>query len=424
MTEEPSGQRPPAGPPGAVARRTLLAAAGVLLLPAAARAGRGVTEAALWRDGATTTLTLRLPATTRWTLFPVPDPPRLVLDLLATPWQVPALPAGAGIVHGVRAATNRPGVTRVVLDLAEPAALRLAAFDAERMALVVAIEPAPLEVFMQQSAQGPVLLPPTPTVRDTARAQTASLARPLPRPPDWPRDAPPLARPPLVVIDPGHGGRDPGAIGARGTFEKHIVLAAARDLRDSLRERRRYRVLMTRDRDVFIPLADRVSLAQTRQADLLLSIHADALDDRSVRGASVYTLAADASDPLAERLALAQNRSGERGVATAGMTPAEARALIARVRRETTNRSTRMARHAVRALAQTTTMLPRPHREAGFAVLKAPDVPSVLIELGMMSNAEDEALLRRREHRLRLARAIAAAVDRHFAETAPIQIAG
>lgn len=393
-------------------RALLLAGAGSMASTTAAAAV--VSEASLWRDGASVVLALGLPPGARFDLFAVPDPPRLVLDLHRLRWAVPVLPPGVGVVRALRAGLNRPGVTRVVLDLAEPAAVRHAAYEASGGRLVIALEPAPLEVFLAQSLRGPLA-----AARTAPALQSVALARPLPVPPAWPPRPPQPSFRPLVVLDPGHGGRDPGAIGARGTLEKHIVLAAARDLRAALLERRRYRVAMTRERDVFVPLADRTAFAQQRQADLFLSLHADGLDDRSVRGASVYTLAADASDPIAERLAASHNRGGR-----PRSDEASARALIAQVRRETGRRSVQMARLTVQALARETPLLPRPHREAGFVVLKSPDVPSVLIELGFLSNAEDEALLRRPDHRNRLARAIAEAVDRHFAAAPPMQVAG
>ncbi len=398
-----------------LSRRALLLAGATGLAPGGAGA-TVIANAALWHDGTASVFALRIPPDTRFDLFPVPDPPRLVLDVHRPRWAAPSPPPPTGLVRGVRTGLNRPGVTRVVLDLVQPVAVRNAVFDAASSRLLLVLEAAPLEVFLAQALRGPLI-----GGRATPTLQTAALARPLPIPPHPPARPPPQAPRPLVVLDPGHGGHDPGAIGARGTFEKHIVLAAARDLRAALLERRRYRVAMTRERDVFVPLAERVALAQARRADLFLSIHADALEDRSVRGASVYTLAADASDPIAERLAAAHNRGGRRRTRA---DEAAARALIAQVQRETGRRSVQLARLTVQALARETVLLPRPHREAGFVVLKSPDVPSLLIELGFLSNREDEALLRRADHRRRLARAIAEAVDRHFAASPSIQLAG
>jgi len=397
----------------ALSRRTLLLVGTGGLVPMAAGATE-IAEVRLWREGAASVFALRLPPGARFALFPVPDPPRLVLDLHRLRWSGAPLPPGVGLVRGVRAGLNRPGVTRIVLDLAEPAAVRQAGVDPGLGMFVIALEPAPLEVFLAQGLHGPAAASPAAVARSSA-----ALARPFSPPPSWPPRTPNAAPPPLVVLDPGHGGRDPGAIGPRGTQEKHVALAAARDLRAALLADRRYRVAMTRDRDVFVPLADRAAFAQARRADLFLSLHADALEDRTVRGASVYTLAADASDPIAERLAAAHNRGpGSRAAAAA------ARAAFPQVRRETEQRSSQMARLAVQALARETPLLARPHREAAFVVLKSPDVPSVLIELGFLSNVQDEAMLRRPDHRRRLAHAIAEAVDRHFAASPPIRLAG
>jgi N-acetylmuramoyl-L-alanine amidase len=182
---------------------------------------------------------------------------------------------------------------------------------------------------------------------------------------------------------------------------------------------------MTRTRDVFVPLAERVRFAQSRNAALFLSIHADALDDASVRGASVYTLAEHASDSIAERIARNENRADRFvGPSFQGVTPEVARILISLVRRETLNGSARMARHAVASLRREVPMLPNSHRFAGFVVLKAPDVPSVLIEMGFMSSRADEALLRRADHRRKLAAAMAEAVQRYLDEAVPVHAAG
>jgi N-acetylmuramoyl-L-alanine amidase len=227
------------------------------------------------------------------------------------------------------------------------------------------------------------------------------------------------------MLDPGHGGRDPGAIGPGRTQEKHITLSAALELRRILERQGRVRVVMTRTRDVFVPLPDRVRAAQRAEADLFVSIHADALDDRSVRGASVYTLSERASDPLAERVARNENRADRfAGPDFAGVSPEAAQILISLVRRDTLNGAARMARLAVSSLAQDVTMLPNSHRFAGFMVLKAPEVPSVLVEMGFLSNRQDEALLRQPEHRRVVATAMARAVEGWFSEVGALQTAG
>jgi len=380
-----------------------------LVLPAAAlvlRAARATaaTGATLVHEGAATRFTLAISEAPGFSLFTLGNPPRVVIDLPGVVWSGGEPPAGAGLVQGMRVGLNRPGVTRVVLDLARPVSVdRAEVVEAARgRALVVSLSPAPESVFLRQTATSASARP---------EAQAARPAQP--------------ARKPLVMLDPGHGGRDPGAIGPARTQEKHITLAAAAEVRRVLEQAGRVRVAMTRTRDVFVPLPDRVRAAQRANADLFVSIHADALDDRSVRGASVYTLAERASDPLAERIARNENQADRfAGPAFAGVTPEAAQILISLVRRDTLNGAARMARITVSSLAQDLTMLPNSHRFAGFMVLKAPDVPSVLVEMGFLSNRQDEALLRRPEHRRVVAAAMARAIETWCGETGVLQTAG
>lgn len=227
-----------------------------------------------------------------------------------------------------------------------------------------------------------------------------------------------VARPraplPLVVLDPGHGGADPGAIGPAGTAEKRITLPVALELKRLLESGGRCRVAMTRTRDVFVPLARRVALAREREAALLLSIHADAMpagQGAGLRGASVYTLSETATDPLAAALARRENladRAG--GLRLPSVSPEVQRILLSLMRQETRAGSERLARLAVNALDGDVPLLNQPLRRAQFVVLKAPDVPSALVECGFLSNPAEEALLRRAEHRARIAAALAEAV--------------
>ena len=221
---------------------------------------------------------------------------------------------------------------------------------------------------------------------------------------------------PLIVVDPGHGGKDPGAIGVSGTYEKHVAFAAAGELARQLQASGHYRVSLTRENDVFIPLEDRVGVAQARGAALFISLHADALLDHSVQGASVYTLAATASDAQTAALASREN-SADRyaGPEASGVSPHVADILASLVRHETRAGSADMQQHIVTSLGQDVPMLEHPARHAGFAVLKAADIPSVLVEMGFMSNAHDEAALRQSTHRAMVATAIRRAVDGYFA---------
>ena len=224
---------------------------------------------------------------------------------------------------------------------------------------------------------------------------------------------------PLVMLDPGHGGKDPGAIGISGTYEKHVAVAAAAELQRQLLASGRYRVELTRGADVFIPLEDRVGIAEGRQAALFVSMHADALHDPTVRGASVYTLSDGASDAQTAALARTEN-SADRyaGPRFHGTTPEVQRILASLVRQETRAGSAHMAGSVVDAFRPRIALLNNPARHAGFVVLKAADIPSVLVEMGFMSNRDDEAALRQVAHRTMVATAMRRAIDGYFAASA------
>jgi N-acetylmuramoyl-L-alanine amidase len=219
------------------------------------------------------------------------------------------------------------------------------------------------------------------------------------------------------MLDPGHGGKDPGAIGVSGTFEKHVAFAAALELRHQLEASGRYRVELTRSGDVFIPLEQRVAIAQQKGAALFVSMHADALSDHEVRGASVYTLSDTASDAQTAALARRENSADQFAGPGFGNTPPEvARILASLVQQETRQGSARMARGLVDEFNRNVPLLQNPGRHAGFIVLKAADIPSVLVEMGFMSNRDDEAAMRRPDHRARVAAAMRRAVDAYFAQ--------
>lgn len=231
-----------------------------------------------------------------------------------------------------------------------------------------------------------------------------------------PKPTPP-PKPKLVFLDPGHGGRDPGALGVRGTQEKTVVMSIARELQRELLAGNRYRVLLTRTFDAYVPLRERVARAQAAKADLFLSLHADAHSDSDVRGASVYTLSEEASDREAAALAARENRSDAvvSGLRLADQPDDVARVLVAMSQRGTVNDSRRLADTIVRTFGSNgVRLLPRTHRQAGFAVLTSPDIPAALVELGYLSNPQDEKLLTVRQHQVGLARALRASVDAHF----------
>lgn len=255
---------------------------------------------------------------------------------------------------------------------------------------------------------GTFLLPPG---LHRAMAASATNERHVIRRTPTPRSRPEA---PLVMLDPGHGGKDPGAIGVSGTYEKHIALLAALELKRLLEEGGHYRVALTRTRDIFIPLEQRVALAQAHGAELFVSMHADALNDHAVRGASVYTLSSHASDAQTAALAQRENSADRFATPQWRVSPEVARILASLVRRETTTGSVRFARDVVNALDPEVAMLPNPDRHAGFVVLKSASIPSVLVEMGFMSNPRDEAELRQASHRLVVTQAMKRAVDTFF----------
>ena len=215
---------------------------------------------------------------------------------------------------------------------------------------------------------------------------------------------------PTVVIDPGHGGVDPGAVSPTGVHEKDIVLSTASQFARQLAATRRCRVLLTRSADEFIPLRDRVARARAWKADLFLSIHADSHPDREVRGASVYTLSEEASDREAAALAARENSDP---TMPAGGTVA--RTLVSMAQRGTVNDSCKFADTIVGTFGRSgIRLLPLSHRQAGFAVLTSPNIPAALVELGYLSNPRDEKLLTVRQHQMALARALRTAVQAHL----------
>ena len=354
-------------------RRALL---GLLLLAAPFRAQSQSAVLSVTAEGRGARVSVRLPAGARWRVSALDRPARLVLDLGATVLDAPRVTPGEGLVRQLRLLR---GPTRVVLDLAGPVA-------APRSAM----------------AGGVLSLDLLPGTEEGFRRLVA-LSRPLAE------GGPAPVERPLVVLDPGHGGRDPGAVGALGTEEKRIALAVAADLRRRLERDGRVRVAVTRSRDQFVPIADRVAFARDRQAALFVSLHADSAP--GARGASVYTLSETASDDLSEDLARRENAADAAGgLPLPTEDPEVARILISLVQRETQAGSIRFARQLVPALERASPGLTQPHRQAAFAVLKAPDVPSVLVELGFLSDPGDERALRDPRHRAGLAEAIAGAI--------------
>jgi len=225
-----------------------------------------------------------------------------------------------------------------------------------------------------------------------------------------------VRRVPTVVIDPGHGGVDPGAISPEGVHEKDIVLETAMEFARALTARRNYRVVLTRSTDEFLPLRERVDRARAWKADLFLSIHADALPDTEMCGLSVFTLSAQASDREAAALASSENLADLVGGVKLSRQPRDVgNILLDLTRRQTGNLSITLARKLVDQLGRDVVLLERPQRSADFAVLTAPDIPSALVELGCLSNPAEERLLQQRAYQQKIARGFVRAVESFFA---------
>ncbi|MQX38112.1 N-acetylmuramoyl-L-alanine amidase [Roseospira navarrensis] len=282
-----------------------------------------------------------------------------------------------------------------------------------------------------RAAAPSVPLPRRRPTRPGPVVETAAAA-PIPAPPSLPEAGPltpaafipvparkpPAPRKPMIALDPGHGGRDPGAISVGGLYEKTITLAMAKELRAALVATGRYRVMLTRDRDVSVRLRERVRRARQAGADLFLSIHADSLANPKVRGLSVYTLSEKASDAEAGALAERENKADIiLGMDFSHESRDVTNILIDLAQRETMNRSVQFANALLTELPEEVRTLNHSRRFAGFAVLKAPDVPSALLEMGYLSNHTDEKLLRQRAYRAKLATAVIRSLDRFFTVT-------
>ena len=215
---------------------------------------------------------------------------------------------------------------------------------------------------------------------------------------------------PLIVIDPGHGGRDPGAIG-QGLLEKTVTTAAAKELKALLEATRRYRVVLTRDNDIFVEHDDRLRIAREKHADLFISIHADSTSGKSTRGASVYTLA-DRSRNRSKRIV--NNQNWIMDVDLAEQSDPVGDILVDLAQRSTETQSEAFANILLSNLTGKTALVGNSHRRAGYYVLLAPDVPAVLFELGFLSNAKDERLLKTKSHRTKLMKAVRLSIDDYF----------
>lgn len=394
------------------------------------QAGTGIASIRLGDQAGQTRFVIELDgdAAANFRVFTLPDPYRVVIDLPGAPSRLPegaASQKGRGFVISYRYGQFKDDTFRIVIDATGPVTvaqsfvlepqggfgrrivLDLAASDRESFLRIAALPDAPA------AAKPDAPLPVRPPVPEPPSAPAAMEIPPMvPLSPATPRE-----HRRIVVIDPGHGGIDPGTHGSSGVLEKDVVLAFARELASRLRGTGRYDVHMTRDKDVFIPLRERVQIARRHKADLFISIHADSIHKNDVRGMSVYTLSEKASDKEAAELARKENLSDAiAGINFQGESPEVAGILIDLAQRETKNYSARFAKSVVDYARPATTLLEPTHRFAGFVVLKAPDVPSVLVELGFLTNSHDEKRLTSPKWRNTVSASFVRAIDHYFGD--------
>ena len=377
--------------------------------PAARPAAEGfplATDARLGGDETRTRFVVDVSRPVELTAFTLADPYRVVIDLPQVTFQLPVKigESGRGLVKAFRFGLVMQGGSRIVIDATGPVrvekAFALESVDGQPARLVVDLVPVDRETFL----------------RNLALESRPRRADPVIRP-DRDAGSRPSDVRPLVMLDPGHGGLDTGTHSASGEVEKTIVLDFAVLLRDKLEKSGKYRVAMTRSDDHFVPLAERVRMARAAQAALFISIHADALANRDseARGATIYTLSETASDAEAARLAEAENRADVIAGVDLSSEPGDvADILIDLAQRETKSFSVHFARTLVTELKASARMHKHPLKSAGFRVLKAPDVPSALIELGYVTNPEDLKMLTSEAWRSRATDSIVQAVQTFF----------
>lgn len=399
-----------------------------------------VLDVRLGTHGSRTRFVLDLTGAPPFDLRAERDPDRLILDLEDTNWPIdPGPVTGMGLIAGYYLANGGESAdSRIVLDLRYPVRVEdiffIPAAEGLPYRFVIDLRPAPGPPPVDPAlAPLPGRVPERggreaprigeagqPGGRPVLSTALAVPAVPLPgrRPAQPQRQPPPGPMRPLIVVDAGHGGLDPGAIGASGVLEKSVTLQVARRLRHRLEGTGRFSVVLTREADEYLRLRERVEVARRAGADLFLSLHADSNPDPGLRGASVYTLSDRASDREAAQLAQRENRVD--ALIGVHMDPDDdvmASILIDLAQRRTRGDSNRMAELLVNRLGEHVSLLNNSHRQAGFAVLTAPDIPSVLVELGHLSNLEDERLLATAEHQERLVSALVDAVSAFFART-------
>lgn len=380
----------------------------------AAAAEAAVDDIRIAKHGDATRVVIDLSGPVAFRHITLTQPPRLAIDLPEVGWKMGDDPGvkAVGLVQGFRFGHPRPGVSRIVVDLVQP-------FEIDRVfelppsgdrghRIVTDLVTKQVNGGQVHAANGAVAPAAGPAV---PQATALVIGRPPAKKP-----TPPSSRR-VIVLDPGHGGVDPGAIGRTSKLlEKDVALRMGLALRDKLEATGRYEVIMTRDSDRIVRLRDRLRIARQSQGELFVSLHADSLVKAPhVNGASVYTLSERASSKEAERLARKENRADIlAGIDLSDQEDIVTEILIDLAQRDANNKSLKISELLVEALRGVTKMARRQRAQAGFVVLKSPDMPSVLIELGYLSNPADEKALADPAHIAKLAAAVVRAIDRQF----------
>jgi N-acetylmuramoyl-L-alanine amidase len=365
------------------------------------------TEIRIGGDDNQTRLVIDLTRKVDLRVFTLADPYRVVIDMPQVTFALPAKAgdSGRGLIKAYRYGLVMAGGSRIVIDVSKPVRV-------DKVTALDATSGVPARLVLDLAAVDRATFMRTLAIDSKARTDTVKPTRDTPVASNDPR--------PMIVIDPGHGGPDTGAKAPGGEHEeKAIVLEFGTLLRDQLEKSGKYRVVMTRTDDTFIPLDERVRFARNRGAQLFISIHADWLPraEGDAQGASIYTLSETASDPTAARLAEAENRADAVGGVDLSREPSDvADILFDLAQRETRTYSHQFAKTLVGEMKSgAVRMHQHPMKSAGFKVLKSPDVPSVLVELGYVSNKEDLKALLSPEWRNKTVGTIGKAVDAFFA---------
>ena len=408
-------------------RRDVLRFAAASLTLLVAKVGAGATAASsilavrVWPARDYTRVTLEHDQVIRYSHLLVKDPQRLVVDLEGVEFNsvLQTLPSkildSDPYIKLIRAGRNKPGVVRLVIELkgeVKPQVFSLKPVGEYGHRLVLDLYPVepvdPLMALLEKTAEQPA----------GAEARPDGQSRPA----EKTGEKPEIARMVTIVLDPGHGGEDPGAIGRGGSHEKNVTLSVARRLKQKIDATPNMRSVLTRDGDFFIPLHQRVSKARRVQADLFVSVHADAFIKSTARGSSVFVLSeTGASSSAARWLANKENSADLVGGVNIGFKdPYLARTLLDLSQTATINDSLKLGKDVLGELGRINTLHKGQVEQAGFAVLKAPDIPSILIETAFISNPEEEARLNDEAYQDRMAEAILAGIRRYFAKNPPL----